>query len=92
MKNRSGFVSNSSSSSFIVNLNELTAREALRLMEYPSAVVESAEQRGWKDSWTIEVNLDQNRISGWTAMDNGDLGEYLEKWGIDDKKFSWESD
>jgi hypothetical protein len=91
MKIRNGFVSNSSSASFTVNLNDLTARDALRLLDYRNTK-DSDNPRGWQDCWDMEVDFKNGRVLGWTAMDNGDLSEYFEKHEIDEKGFHWESD
>lgn len=93
MKIRTGFVSNSSSASFVVNIDKINAKDALRLMEYNSAdsITFSATPREWKDSWSMTVDYDRGVIRGFTSMDNGDLGEYMFKHGIDEDLFVWEN-
>lgn len=89
MKIRSGFVSNSSSSSFVVNLDKLSKKERRVLLQFNEITGE--HPRGWSDHWTITVDEDQGVIRGWTVMDNGDLDEYLEEQHIDDSSFVYES-
>jgi hypothetical protein len=78
MKIRTGFVSNSSSSSFIVSLNNISAAQLLKLKEYNGS-----------DSWTFTVDENNMELHGYTNMDNNDLSEYMEKHGIDDSEFDY---
>ena len=88
MKIRSGFVSNSSSSSFVVSLSVISASDLQKLLQYSD--VEEVPRRGWRDSWSIEVNEEKGIVRGWTSMDNGDLDEYLKANGIDDSVFTYD--
>ena len=78
MKKRTGFVSNSSSASFVVSKSDLTYAEAQLLL-------------GWEnnDSEYWSICEDGDCIRGWTSMDNNDLWEYLErvKFPVDKIKF-----
>ena len=87
MKIRLGFISNSSSSSFIVSLNALSKRELERLLKFNDVSETSSD--GEHDSWTIIVNTETETVEGWTNMDNGDLGEYLKAQDIDDSSFKY---
>lgn len=71
MKIRSGFVSNSSSASFVANLDRLTEDQVDIILAYDG-----------EDGWSFSVDADKGLITGYTIMDNGDLEEYLEKNGI----------
>ncbi len=87
MKTRHGFVSNSSSSSFVVSRHHLTARQ-IRLLEDHA---ENAEDAGMccndDDRWSITVrNL---VVEGSTIMDNFDMCEYMSRIGIDTKLVKW---
>ena len=74
MKTRNGFVSNSSSSSFIVSLLDLTNKDLLKLKNY-------SRDKGdkYRDYWDIQIDDDKNVVSGWSSIDNGDLEKYLGK-------------
>lgn len=85
MKIRSGFVSNSSSSSFIVSLNDISAYALVTIMEYSN----SSDIR-LRDTWTISVDMDRGALDGYTSMDNDDLGDYLKKHNISTEKFTWD--
>jgi len=81
VKYRRGFVTNSSSSSFIVNIEDLIP-EQIRIIKNPR---EEAERLGlcefdYPDSWWIKT--DGKRIIGWTYMDNFDWIGFLELIGV----------
>ena len=81
MKKREGFVSNSSSSSFIVSLDALSARQLLLIQNH----VEEGEKRNmaWAspwDAWTVEVNSANVVMS--TFMDNFDMHKFLLSIGV----------
>lgn len=71
MKVRVGFVSNSSSSSFIINLDDISAKQ-LRKIVYNPTTNPQHEDRG---SWNIEVT--EKEVKGYTDMDNFNFREYL---------------
>ena len=70
MKVRNGFVSNSSSSSFVVNVNDLNGYQLHQFMEY----INGEENL---DGWGVTTV--ENRIRGFTAMNNGSLEEWLKE-------------
>lgn len=68
MKTRNGFVSNSSSASFVVSLDKLTALQFAKLKQW------------CEDSdWTCEVDLSTGTASGFTSMDNACIEDFLER-------------
>ena len=83
MKTRSGFVSNSSSASFVIGLDKITAKQLDRLMNYDN---EAEARQG--DGWGI--TKEDDCVRGWTIMDNGDMDEFMEEIGIDRKVVAWE--
>jgi len=76
MKIRQGFVSNSSSASFVVALSVLTEKDIRKIMSYNNHI---KTKRGWCDFWDIKVDDKKEIIVGSTFMNNGDLDEYLGK-------------
>ena len=88
MKIRTGFVSNSSSSSFVLDRNKMTALQIEQIYHVEETLQKIKEQdsinldkkfgccesEDIKD-WTIEE--DGNRIVGHTCMDNFDMVEFV---------------
>lgn len=91
MKMRLGFVSNSSSSSFVIPLSVLTAEQLAMILNH----IEVA--RGFNmidineyDGWDISVN--NIEVEGFTFMDNFDMEAFLQKIGVDTDKVIFEGD
>lgn len=85
MKVRSGFVSNSSSSSFIVSLKDITPAQ------YLAIVNNQYDDQGFcnsSDAWDIDVS--DTEIRGSTFMDNYSMREFFEKIGVDNDKVKWD--
>lgn len=83
MKVRNGFVSNSSSSSFVIPKKYLSEVALEKLHKH----IEEAEKHNVYydfgcvddlDSWSITENEDY--VMGYTHMDNFDMGEFLIKY------------
>jgi len=68
MKIRNGFVSNSSSASFVLDKNYMTEEQVDKMRNYPGAE--------W-DSWNISE--DNDRFNGLTFMDNGNMEKYFKE-------------
>lgn len=80
MKTRVGFVSNSSSASFVINKNYLTGVQISKILEY---LTEKNE-----DNWSWNNHIDT--ITGYTSMDNDHFSDYLEGLEVDKKSIeSW---
>ena len=75
MKIRLGFVSNSSSSSFVVNL-DLFSPKLLREISNQNLNLEEYEK------WDIDINYEKNLFEAFTIMDNFNLKDFLIKKGI----------
>ena len=71
MKTRQGFVSNSSSSSFIINPTKISKDQYDKLQNF---IINECH-----DGWSFYNDEVKGLISGYTHMDNGDLSEWLEK-------------
>lgn len=82
MKTRHGFVSNSSSASFIVSTKNMSLRDKEIILNYSKYVENQNEQVKYSDSWNIYEDVVNDLIEGYTIMDNGDFGEYLLVNGI----------
>lgn len=84
MKMRNGFVSNSSSASFVVALSALNKEEQCKVLDYGVY----PDVPGYHDSWAI--TKDNDYIFGWSSMDNSDFSNYLGE--SLSQKLKWESD
>ena len=72
MKNRIGFVSNSSSSSFILQKFKMTDLQLAQVMDYTNTLKQfNLEDDGWS------VTDDGEFIRGDTVLDNGDFDKML---------------
>ena len=72
MKIRNGFVSNSSSSSFVIKLDDINSRQKMGIYDHRKEL----EKDGCEDdAWDISENA--NVIKGTTSMDNFDMEDYL---------------
>ena len=96
MKQRNGFVSNSSSSSFIINLDAVTPDQLEKLVRYATAdpkIVQSyaktEEDRGGC-GWFLDIC--GNHIRGTTYMSDYDLRAWILHLGIPSNAMSFETE
>ena len=81
MKVRNGFVSNSSTSSFVI------AKEALSELQIKS-LLEYAESEDNCDGWSIRE--EKFFIKGYTIMDNGSIDPFIESLNIPEGSINYE--
>lgn len=88
MKIRTGFVSNSSSSSFVIDLHALSPRQIEQIQNHVKYA------KAWKmdttpDQWDIGVNDGAGVLWGETYMNNFNMALFLHKAGVDDLDILW---
>lgn len=88
MKIRNGFVSNSSSASFVIQLNDLTARQLQSIINHSTIGAEMGLDWADSDYWNITVGKDQ--VCGDTFMDNFDMHEFFERIGVPESVVRWD--
>jgi hypothetical protein len=98
MKIRNGFVSNSSSSSFLIPINALKDYQILMIQDHIEAGQNWCKYHDNKefdaypdDAWDIDVR--EKCLFGYTWMDNFDMRFFLEKIAmVDEKYIYWEEE
>jgi len=88
MKIRNGFVSNSSSSSFIIQRSDLTASQLYAIehhIEYANEHELDGGNHHEDDAWSI--TCDRDIIEGSTWMDNFSMSDVLDHLGV--KNVKW---
>ena len=86
MQIRLDFVTNSSSSSFVISKKHLT-EEQLEMIRDHSIIGEQLGLECVEEPWQIEEN--DMFIIGYTWVDNFDIGKLFEIYGIPDEVIEW---
>ena len=79
MKVRTGFVSNSSSASFVISIGAITGEQMMALLNHATVA--------GKDAW--EIIIENGLMTGKTSMDNFDMYAFMTQHGIDPQKARW---
>ena len=91
MKTRSGFVSNSSSSSFVIKKDNLCFMQVLMITKYRKTIETLFEDEDFgyiDDFW--EITEDDDEVRGSTSMDNFNIGLFLDKIGVKKEAIEWQ--
>lgn len=91
MKLRTGFVTNSSSSSFTIAKSNLTADQIDKIKNHIEAAKELKMDDSYYDKWDKwSITETDYSIHGFTIMDNFNMSKFLRLIGVDGEDVEWE--
>ena len=88
MKIRIGFVSNSSSSSFVILLKALTNEQIHQIINHSFYGEQFNIEWARSDPWDITIT--DTTIDGWTTMDNFDMERFLREIDVPNEVIKWD--
>lgn len=89
MKIKQDYVTNSSSSSFIIKLSDITELQKYQILNH----YEVAKEKGWLDEYCGEEDKWHNikekdgELHGFTNMDNFNMEDFMIKIGVNKARF-----
>ena len=90
MKIRYGFVSNSSSSSFIIELQHLNADQIQNVFDHPESDQFKEFCLGMREYNTWKIEKTDTHLKGSVSMDNFDMHHFLiSVLGVDEDVIKW---
>lgn len=86
MKIRSGFISNSSSSSFVIDKRDLTEDQIEEILNNDFSDQQFGKDTG--DDWYISDA--GNTVRGYVSMDNYSMSDFFDKIGVPRDVIEWD--